>query len=507
MKRLQKLLTPPFLSRLDKHLLLNYPAIWATKVHYVLFYGVLSFVLLFGLTFLFPTTPASGLPIVGTWIFLSVLAIVPTLFWMYKQTLYSIEKLRGERFYSMEYIRIGIYILCLSIMLGIPVLVGKYLVHQTQGVVGYAEIIEDIDMLNKGNVYFPTLGYRDNAFVNVSQYYGVSAYVSKEITVNAHNMLDLNSMKTYNEAYHNYDISYFSNSWELELIEKISLDQLDPMVSYQYQNDNTRNTMLFAWCQIPKETALHKATIENYIATIKKYTNQSISEELTVNEILANYWHAEANTSKQHSYNLKIFDYSLKETANRRLLKIASIKVRGEGPFNEPLFYVFMLSIIIVLSVAMNAYAYTSRKDFIISAVVFVGILLMIPITLGLFRGLLELLGLHYSFDLVGDFALFLITAIYGVLIYLSLSVRNLRHYSRVRSVALIIGSVVAPFFVAWLFLVWTKMVNFAYYRSSAEEQTSIFINVFILSVTFFFVAVLPMLRTLYTRLYTLPKV
>lgn len=56
MKRLTKWLVPPFLRRFDRYLLENYPSVWSTGGHFVLFYGILAAIGLFVAGFCYPVS-------------------------------------------------------------------------------------------------------------------------------------------------------------------------------------------------------------------------------------------------------------------------------------------------------------------------------------------------------------------------------------------------------------------------------------------------------------------
>ncbi|TAG93350.1 MAG: hypothetical protein EAZ20_01745 [Bacteroidetes bacterium] len=55
MNTLKKIFNPTFLQKIDRHLLENYPIIWETKIHFILFYSLIiaNFILL-GISFLLP---------------------------------------------------------------------------------------------------------------------------------------------------------------------------------------------------------------------------------------------------------------------------------------------------------------------------------------------------------------------------------------------------------------------------------------------------------------------
>ena len=56
MKIFYKWIVPPFLKKMDAFLIRNYPLVWRTQIHFVLFYGLIISFLLFSFGFLFPVS-------------------------------------------------------------------------------------------------------------------------------------------------------------------------------------------------------------------------------------------------------------------------------------------------------------------------------------------------------------------------------------------------------------------------------------------------------------------
>jgi hypothetical protein len=84
--------TPNFLKKIDKHLLLNYPDIWATKVHHVAFWGSIYFLLLTGFAWTYPLA-TDNVPEMGSVFLISMLpGAIAALYWVYQLSLFRIEK-------------------------------------------------------------------------------------------------------------------------------------------------------------------------------------------------------------------------------------------------------------------------------------------------------------------------------------------------------------------------------------------------------------------------------
>lgn len=73
MQRFFKSISPAFLRRIDHHLLINRPFIWATKIHHVLYWGLLGNLFAVIYAFLLPVSEPS--PLSGTFVLMIPVAI------------------------------------------------------------------------------------------------------------------------------------------------------------------------------------------------------------------------------------------------------------------------------------------------------------------------------------------------------------------------------------------------------------------------------------------------
>jgi hypothetical protein len=157
---------PQFLQLLDRHLLLHYPDIWASRIHIVLFYGGALLAVLLIHAFFRPLS-LDNLPDPDQqflWATIpSLLAFGP---FAYHISTFSVEKNFGFRalgFGFRQQISLGVSILLLAI---IPFLYASVLTDRIADSVTNYQLVQDIKSLDIGDVYFPAYTYVFEDYVN-----------------------------------------------------------------------------------------------------------------------------------------------------------------------------------------------------------------------------------------------------------------------------------------------------------------------------------------------------
>lgn len=116
MQRALGFLVPNFLKRLDRYLLLNHPRWWATKFHYVIFYGILAniFFTLAIFAFIKPNQLLDLVPLLILIIFFPEIGIF--IYWLYSQSLFNVEQEYGKTHYTIGIMEVIIYTICVFII-------------------------------------------------------------------------------------------------------------------------------------------------------------------------------------------------------------------------------------------------------------------------------------------------------------------------------------------------------------------------------------------------------
>lgn len=85
-------LTPNFLHKIDKQLLLHHPDIWATKIHHVAFWGSIYFLILTSIAWTYPIAMDNVPNVDALFMVLTLPSVVAFIYWVYQLYLFRIEK-------------------------------------------------------------------------------------------------------------------------------------------------------------------------------------------------------------------------------------------------------------------------------------------------------------------------------------------------------------------------------------------------------------------------------
>lgn len=148
-----KKLIPPFLRRIDAYLLLNYPVAWISKIHIVLFYGLITWSLSALSGFVIPIN-LSQTQDLGLWYFLfTILAIVALCFWIYHNIIFNLEKKFGKRSWTDAYKAFFLNLCCVFIFISFPIPFTSIYNLRVAHTVTDEEFINDINTLNAGETF------------------------------------------------------------------------------------------------------------------------------------------------------------------------------------------------------------------------------------------------------------------------------------------------------------------------------------------------------------------
>ncbi|MDJ0509544.1 MAG: hypothetical protein QNJ64_09870 [Crocosphaera sp.] len=108
---------PKFLKKIDRYLLLNYPQIWITKIHYVLFYGLLVNITLNLLTRFFIKSNTIVDFFDNIIPYIMMFQAIFFLSWFYQQCWFSVDKEYGDTKNIDGFLQIVIYTICTLIII------------------------------------------------------------------------------------------------------------------------------------------------------------------------------------------------------------------------------------------------------------------------------------------------------------------------------------------------------------------------------------------------------
>lgn len=149
-------LAPKFMKAFDKFLLLNYPFWYIVKIHYILYFTILMWLLSFGIGYLLniDITAYSPEAVSGTWIFLmAVLAIILFCVWMYHLTIYNNEDHYGK-FTKWDDVKfLGVFIIGINLLMSFSYPMQWVLKHRIANTFTDAQLAQHYNALNLGHKY------------------------------------------------------------------------------------------------------------------------------------------------------------------------------------------------------------------------------------------------------------------------------------------------------------------------------------------------------------------
>ncbi len=178
-----KKIAPGFLNRLDTYLLTKYPVIWISKIHYILWFGLLLYLISAAIGWLVPIDLTSRADD-GLWyVLLSVLAFILSWFWGYRYLIFNKEKNFGNLKLSDEYKNFFLVFICIAVFawFGSPFVLSYN--TKMANLFTDKEIIDDVNALNEIEPFVPT------------NYY---SYENTYDTIKKQTFFNVNKINTYN---------------------------------------------------------------------------------------------------------------------------------------------------------------------------------------------------------------------------------------------------------------------------------------------------------------------
>lgn len=205
-----KKIAPKFLRQIDEYLLANYPMLWISKIHYVLWFGFLLYLFSGLLGYAMPinltSTTDSGL----WYVLLTILSFILSWFWAYRYLIFNKEKNYGNLNITDEYKNFGLVFLCVLIFICVafPFVISnnKKLAH----LYTTEELVKDINTLNALEPYIPTTYYSyENSYDTTKKetFFNIRKF-NNNLSYTPYYMLNDSARFGYNERYNNKGKEY-----------------------------------------------------------------------------------------------------------------------------------------------------------------------------------------------------------------------------------------------------------------------------------------------------------
>jgi len=450
--------TPSFIDKLDEDLLLHRPDTWSTRIHLVLYYGLMFILLLAGICFIVPYDPGSGGQ-TGLWTtLLSIIAVIGFIFWLIYLLRFNVFKRYGNLKPGDGIKTFVLFFVCVGTLVILPYVPPYVESVRANNKFGNDEIVNDLNAINTRLIQleYDSLDLTwDNDSVRV-----VNSYSNRVIDYN-------NNVATI--AGSRYEV-IDTGALRLRLLETDSVVKIndsfyvfytcpvytiiDPIDADQYSSADFLHS-----------TDLYYGLLKNFkrpnAAELRKELF-TLLDKYDPNRRVYNYDYYENNVS--HVYKIRR-NYNLYHTEGR-FNRIIEAKYRWkEDEFSQIIWRVFFY-ITLGLTLLVFIYRHTTIRTF------FLSLLSVFVITL------LSSIILAIAFRSVGD--PFLLILIYYVLFGL-IALVGLRSRTRnvIAGIALNIFVFCTPFIplVATAYYYWQLRFSYRYDSSHPGYDPTLFDN------------------------------
>jgi hypothetical protein len=463
---------PKFLKRLDHYLLINAPILWQSRIHFV-FFAVLATNLIFAfLSWLMPVGLTDDHDI-NSWIWtFFVVAITYLIIWFIHTGRFNLFKQYGKRPLGDEYINFLLNFICVTLIASTIFSFPFFYQLKIKNLVSDKELARDVNTLNLGAPFFPNSGYnyktRDN---------------------------DLNSSIEQHKAYlYNYNgFNRFSYRSILNLLEpndsfknylNVPHDQ-----NYYYEGGYIGrscpwdSTSIGLYCEGYSKALFNKLKskkeqlrlINELIATSEKY-----GVDVPQN---AEYYLSVFNPSDNYSVDLKSLvykDYQFLSNIERKIGLFVQYKTDDQFYEDEDFLH-FMWYLLFYTTLVFMIYRNVRRRDFILTIVSGIVIMVLSAIFLGITRTFNEeqVFGLYFF--------------IFAILCIIGFSVFMAKSHTWMYASALNLVIISIPFMPVYFYEVFDMGKNSLAYRAE------------LLGFVIFFLLLQIVFKKLYSILWSLP--
>ncbi len=435
---------PPFLKKIDRYLLLNYPTIWVTNIHFLLFYGLLLDVSLFAFSYIFTEYQPYDLTFrMENSVLLMVIPVIALfVFWFIHQARYNVDKNYGKLSLRQDFINFLMYWLSTILIYSLVVIIPFGKTEKIKHSINEEELKTDIKTYNDLSVFDD---YISNVYYNPESY--SSSLISYDPTTKLYEVKKSNAITSSNL------------NWDNEGISEKQLSELDQQITIQEQLVKLNETEL-------------KGELNQLLSLYKKYTRSS---QFDVEEVL--------NTIKTGTpllnYSSENIDYVLESNYN--------IKYENRGFHIFSMEYIqIMLIITLLFSMLVWLFKNVHWKNFVAAAVFFVVSPLIYGILFLIFD-LLRILGPNEDTIFIFLFSISqILSLVIGLNAYLN------KRYSAIGVISIIIFQCATPI----LFIFYHDILNLNF---ATTDELFWFCLLFT-------IVTLPIYKIFYSQMWAFPR-
>jgi len=140
--------SPSFIDKLDEDLLLHRPDTWSTRIHMVIYYGLLFMLLLTGICFIVPFDPGNSGQ-TGLWtVLLSIVGLIGFIFWLIYLLRFNVFKRYGRLGIGDSIKTFLLFFVCIGIFVILPYIPTYVESVRANNKFGNEEIVNDLNSIN-----------------------------------------------------------------------------------------------------------------------------------------------------------------------------------------------------------------------------------------------------------------------------------------------------------------------------------------------------------------------
>jgi hypothetical protein len=262
-------LVPGFLKTLDQKLLLNNPLIYSTRVHLVLYYGILFILFLTGLSFLAPID-ARDLTSTDIWVgFVAIICVIAFTVWLIYLLRFNVFKKYGNIRPIHGLVTFLLYFICTGTIVGFGFVYPVVESIRANNAYGDEEVVQDI---NSMNVKLCQLEYN---LLSTSWNYDTVALVKSDTqVVNEHAYYEDDSIAVPNDGHSRYFYRMDSSRFNNRLAKTDSLVKLNDSLYLIYETPDLE--FISTWWA-------DDATQKKFLSSFQIY-NKALRHSLSVAE-------------------------------------------------------------------------------------------------------------------------------------------------------------------------------------------------------------------------------
>lgn len=455
---------PKFIKQLDHYLLIHYPTIWQSRIHNVLYAVFATNLILGGLAMLMPVN-LDERPDFDTWIWtFFIVSVTYLVIWMIHVGRFNIFKQYGKRPIGDEYLNFFLHLLSVALIASTMFSFSFIYDQKVRNYVPNAELTQDINALNLGAAFFPVRTYEYRT--------GEENDTSKVIYLYNYN------------GFHGFGNDNFWNKIENKIISNGYYNEMT-IETHLYVSDTCNNYKSKFGINCPdfsraifnqkKSRAEQLELIKGFLKTAKKYGKTlDCSAESILNKF---------NAKNSYSYRLEQ-EQSQFQFVNGTQSTINNVISRKTDKkfLHEENFWHFMWYMCFYITLIFMIYRNVRRRDFTLSVVSGIVIMVVSGIFLALTRTYRETEVFSFYF------------MIYCGLLIGTIAIFFKRNHSWFNAACLNLVALVTPFMPLF------------YYESNGGNNNDAFDYWEIAGFVIFFLLLQVFFKRLYTTLWALPE-